>query len=171
MCTYICKVHEIFYANFLQVKKNFPIVPTPCLVHVHFIHVKISAPLRGLSLKILPTHHQGATTHMYVYIHVTKLIENTVTYHDTKERNLLQQRVKGEHVHIYKTLRVSFNFKGSFVHDMEDLKITSHVSKAVQNGEAGHNIPFIESNGSLTRGMEREKTQKYLQKYTLLLFI
>ena len=54
---------------------------------------------------------------------------------------------------------------------MEGLKITSHVSKVVQNDEAGHGIPFIESNGSLTRGMEREKTQKYLQKYTLLLFI
>ena len=98
-------------------------------------------------------------------------MENTVTNHDTKKRKLLQQRVKGEHVHTYETLRVSFKFKGSFVHDIEDLKITSHVSKVVQNDEAGHGIPFIESNGSLTRGMEREKTQKYLQKYTLLLFI
>ena len=81
--------------NFLRnFSSNFPIVPTPCLVHVHFIHVKISAPLRGLSLKTLPTHHQGAATHMYMYIRVTKLMENTVTNHDTKERKLPQQRVK-----------------------------------------------------------------------------
>ena len=156
---------EIFYTIFLQIKKipnRTNTVSRTCTFYTR----KNLCPLEGALTKNPP--HPPPRGHN---THVTKLIENTVTNHDTKERKLLQQRVKGEHVHTYETLRVLFNFKGSFVHDMEDLKITSHVSKVAQNGEAGHSIPFIESNGSLTRGMERKKTQKYLQKYTLLLFI